>query len=262
MKSIEGKLVKIEGLENLIVVGDLHGDFNSFKKIVDEWRKQKGYIIFLGDYADRGSSGLEIIESLMELKKDKNVILLKGNHEDYDKYGRPSFSPCTLIHEVEQKMGEWKSYFSKKLEPFLNELNLAAIVDKILFVHGGISSRIRSIEDLKHPSKQIEEDVIWSDPKSDCGKGEFPNYRGAGVEFGTDIVQKVFSKLGVDLLIRSHQPTIAKYGPYFALNDMVIIISSTDIYGGIPHYLNIPGNKIDAIAKNSREILKYTKFLH
>ena len=260
MKKVSGKLVEIENLESLIVVGDLHGDLRSFERIVKIWEGKKGYIVFLGDYADRGSNGLEIIENLMELKKNENVVLLKGNHEDYDDQGRPSFSPCNLIYEVEQKRGSWNAYFSEKLKKFFDQLYLATKINSILLLHGGISSRIESIDDLKNPRKEIEEDVIWSDP-SDYN-GEVPNMRGAGVEFGEDITKIVLNRLGSSLLIRSHQPSLARNSPYLMHGNRVITISSTNVYGGIPHYLEIPGKKIQEISRNPGEIVKYTKFLH
>jgi predicted phosphodiesterase len=260
MKKINGKLVEIENLENLIIVGDLHGDLRSFERIVEKWKEKNGYIIFLGDYADRGHNGLEIIENLMELKNNENVILLKGNHEDYDDRGMPSFSPCNLIYEVIEKRKSWNTYFSEKLKKFFDQLYLATTVNNsILLLHGGISSKIKSLDDLKNPSREIEEDVIWSDP-SDY-EGEVPNMRGAGVEFGEDITKDVLNKLGFKLLIRSHQPSLARYSPHLMHENKVITISSTNVYGGIPHYLEISGKKIQEITKNPKEIIKYTKFL-
>lgn len=255
-----GKLVDIERPESLIVVGDLHGDLESFNKILSSWKNRKNnYIIFLGDYADRGENGLEIIESLNKLRDKENVVLLKGNHENYDERGNPLFNPCTLIDEVKYKRGYWNSYFSKHLMPFFDSLHLAAIVDKkILFVHGGISSNIKSLEDLRHPA-YVEEDILWSDPDT-LGKGEHPNRRGAGVEFGEDITERVLDNLKTSLLIRSHQPDLACNGPNLT-QKKVVTISSTNVYGGKPHYLEIPGSKISEIAISPLEIKNYAKFL-
>jgi len=262
MVKYTGKLAEIEDLESLIVVGDLHGDLESFNKILNIWKDDKNnYIIFLGDYADRGSNGLEIIEKLNKLKNKENVILLKGNHEDYDENGNPLFSPCDLIRGVESKYSYWNSYFSNHLNPFFNSLYLAAIAQKdILFVHGGISSKIKSWKDLKYPSREIEEDIIWSDPDQ-FENGEHPNTRGTGVEFGVDVTEKVLNELNAKLVIRSHQPNLAFNGPNFTHNNKVVTISSTSVYGGKPHYIEIPGSKISEIAKHPDKIKEYTKIL-
>ena len=259
VKNIEGKLVNIKNPESLTVVGDLHGDLESFEKILSNWsKKENNYIIFLGDYADRGKNGVEIIEKLIELKDKENVVLLKGNHEDYDYRGEPTFRPCTLYDEVRYKRGYWRNYFSEKLKPFFDGLYLVAIADqKIMFVHGGISSSIKSLDDLRQPELS-EKDVLWSDPTN--LKGEHFNSRGAGVEFGEDITETVLNNLGVSLLIRSHQPRLASNGPHLT-QKRVVTISSTNVYGGKPHYLEIPGSKISEIASSPIEIKKYTKFL-
>ena len=227
LKIIKGDFNKI------FVAGDLHGDFESYQKIKEIWKKEKNsLLIFLGDYADRGDRGYEIIEDLMELKNEERVILIKGNHEDYSEEGFPHFYPCTLINEVRKKFGDWGEYFSTKLKPFLESLNLAAILENyLLFVHGGISSKINSVEDLNNPSREIEIDVLWSDP---CEEGEYLNPRGAGVLFGREITEKICKILNVKRIVRSHQPRKAFERPYEEHGGKVITISSTKVYGGKP----------------------------
>jgi len=67
--------------KRIIAVGDLHGDLASFEKAISIWKEQPhSQIVFLGDYADRGHRGVEILEALMELSKNEDVICLKGNH--------------------------------------------------------------------------------------------------------------------------------------------------------------------------------------
>ena len=71
----------------VIVVGDIHGDLNQllypliyFLKNFDTVK----YIIFLGDYIDRGESNAyiyAIVKMLLNSPVFKNkVILLRGNH--------------------------------------------------------------------------------------------------------------------------------------------------------------------------------------
>jgi hypothetical protein len=78
--------------------GDLHGSIHSFLRTLQILIK-KGflqdnftiidphfYMIFLGDYTDRGKYGVEIWYTLARLKiaNPHNVIILRGNHEDAD----------------------------------------------------------------------------------------------------------------------------------------------------------------------------------
>ncbi len=91
-----------------ICKGDLHGDIHSFIKFV-EYLQEKGYtssenplkliapdlyLIFLGDYVDRGLYGVEVLYLLMLLKinNPSQVILVRGNHEDPDLNSVYSFS--------------------------------------------------------------------------------------------------------------------------------------------------------------------------
>jgi hypothetical protein len=232
--------------EKIIVVGDLHGYLKAFDSAVNYWRSQKGsYLLFLGDYADRGPDGLEIIEALKILVTEGNVVALKGNHEDYSESGNPRFQPCTLISEVEEKRGEWGNYFRNVLKPFFSQLYLAALLpERILFVHGGVSRRIENIESLKQPSARTEEDILWSDPVTTMG--ERPNQRGAGVEFGPDVTSRVMDNLGVCQIIRSHQPSLALKGPRYSHKTGIVTLSSTNVYPGKPFFLELE-NRTDGL---------------
>ncbi|MDD5353341.1 MAG: metallophosphoesterase family protein [Candidatus Omnitrophica bacterium] len=221
----------------IFVVGDLHGDLDAYNKILNEWEKENNTILlFLGDFADRGDFGVEIIESLIKIQNNKRVIILKGNHEDYNNDGTPNFNPCSFVKEATEKRGNWHGYFSNVIKPFFDKLDISAIImNKILFIHGGISSKIHSLNDLINPTHDIITDILWSDP-NEYIIDEQNNHRGCGVEFSEHVLTKVMKDLNVKLVIRSHQPNLAKKEPYIFRNKLVTI-SSTSIYGGKPHYL-------------------------
>jgi len=236
--------VKIIDEFPVFVFGDIHGDYETFSKIKELIKKEKGIFVFLGDYADRGDKGFEVIMDLIELQKEENIILLKGNHEDYDPSGNPTFYPCDLIEEVEVKYGSWNSFFKEIFKPFIDSLYLAVYIPGFaLLVHGGICSKIRSLRDIE----KYEECVLWSDPFE--GYGEYPNPRGRGVLFGKDITRRVLNNLKVKYLIRSHEPVKAALGPVFEHDRKVITIQSTRAYERYgyrmkPHYLIIEKDKL------------------
>ncbi|MFH1462022.1 MAG: metallophosphoesterase family protein [bacterium] len=83
-----------EDKSKVIVIGDLHGNYDALSKIIQDLIKRKilaqdlvikdGYkIVTLGDYIDRGSESLQTVMFLMILKiiNPQNYIMLKGNHE-------------------------------------------------------------------------------------------------------------------------------------------------------------------------------------
>lgn len=79
--------------------GDLHGSAHSFFRqlrslmdggYLDEdlhvvgLHKSDFFMLFLGDYVDRGPYGLEVLLTLLRLKRNNpmNVFMVRGNHED------------------------------------------------------------------------------------------------------------------------------------------------------------------------------------
>ena len=252
-------LVRKDFEGEILVAGDLHGDFEAFESIRDLFlSRPDSLLIFLGDYADRGPHGLEIVEGVTELvgKNEGRVLALKGNHEDY-REGMPYFSPCDLVREAEVKKGvRWTDYFPKFERGFLSKLHLAALIPKFaVLVHGGISSKVRVTRDLEKPSTGIEEDVLWSDPWEE--EGEYPNSRGAGVLFGPDVSEAFTKMLGVKFLIRSHEPANAFAGPHVTHSGRVLTISSTRVYGGKAFVLTFkpdPTLTAEDLCKRVREL--------
>lgn len=90
------RLIAQPGTE-LVFFGDLHGSVHSLKrdleKLKDEGfidnsfklKKSNSYMVFLGDYIDRGIYGVEVMYTLARLviANPERVILVRGNHEDY-----------------------------------------------------------------------------------------------------------------------------------------------------------------------------------
>lgn len=249
---------RLAKINQLIIIGDIHGDYECFQKAQSLFDPTQDCIIFLGDYADRGTSGIEVIEGLKGFIQNypMRVIALKGNHEDYTQRGEPCFRPCSLIYEADHKRSGWRSFFRDKFQPFLFNLYLGVLIpEKILFVHGGISRRIESIENLRWPSRLVEKDVLWSDPYE--GEGEYPNMRGAGVIFGTDISKDTCQKIGVKRVIRSHQPRKAWKEPSIEHDGRIITISSTRVYGHKAYALKLPTDKLDVAFQDLEKYVVY-----
>lgn len=69
--------------KRLIAIGDIHGQFDMLMKLMDKINpSEEDFFVFIGDYIDRGRKSKEVINYLIEFKKNYNAVFLKGNHED------------------------------------------------------------------------------------------------------------------------------------------------------------------------------------
>ena len=106
------KLEVPEGSE-VFFHGDFHGDVQSFITALEWLNEQKYlkgfrivrdnfYMVFLGDYTDRGLFGTEVLYTLMQLKlaNPDRVFMARGNHEDISLIARYGF-----FHEGRAKFG-------------------------------------------------------------------------------------------------------------------------------------------------------------
>ena len=72
---VRGGLVYLPLHGKVLVVGDLHGDMNSLIHIlarsgyIEEENKNLPYLVFLGDYGDRGEESIEVYCLILKLKK-------------------------------------------------------------------------------------------------------------------------------------------------------------------------------------------------
>jgi len=72
-------------------IGDIHGRLDLLKKLLHtieadraiEWGVRETYVVFLGDYVDRGFQSRQVIEFLMSYRlAGITPVFLRGNHED------------------------------------------------------------------------------------------------------------------------------------------------------------------------------------
>lgn len=68
---------------NLFVIGDVHGCYETFLKMLAHWDKEQEILIQLGDLIDRGNKSPEVVKLARQLKSEypDQAVFLKGNHE-------------------------------------------------------------------------------------------------------------------------------------------------------------------------------------
>ncbi|MEM3731108.1 MAG: metallophosphoesterase [Candidatus Bathyarchaeia archaeon] len=215
--SVLGRLIKLYPEGDALIVGDLHGDLES---LIDIFRKSNflhemdcrnnAFLIFLGDYGDRGEYSKEVYYTILKLKVlfPEQVILMRGNHEGPEDL---LASPHDLPMEFQIKFGEkWLSAYSKIRELFNCLYNAVLVEERCLMIHGGLPQYAKTIEDLAyahktHPKQSFLEEMLWSDPNEFIEK-TCASPRGAGKLFGKEVTNEVLNRFNVKILVRGHEP--------------------------------------------------------
>jgi serine/threonine protein phosphatase 1 len=141
-------------MQKIFVVGDIHGCFDKLCALMDKIpiNFNRDQLIFIGDYIDRGSSSLEVVDYLIDLKKRlPGTIFLKGNHEDMlENYLDGSDRFTYLLNGGQQTLD---AYLNRPNNPgeypvppahieFFNSLHLYYQTDDYIFVHAGLRKKV------------------------------------------------------------------------------------------------------------------------
>jgi serine/threonine protein phosphatase 1 len=141
-------------MQKIFVVGDIHGCFDKLCALMDKIpiNFKQDQLIFIGDYIDRGSSSLEVVEYLIDLKKRwPATIFLKGNHEDMlEKYLDGSDRFTYLLNGGQRTLD---AYLNRPNNPgeypvppahleFFKSLHRYYQTDDYIFVHAGLRKKV------------------------------------------------------------------------------------------------------------------------
>jgi serine/threonine protein phosphatase 1 len=153
----------------LFAIGDIHGCFNSLKKLMEEKMQitQSDKVVLLGDYIDRGSQSRQVIDYIIELKdKGFDIIALRGNHEEMllEAYNEELVSRW-ILNGGSETLKSFGIKSIKELEPnyldFFRSLPLFFEFNHCLFVHAGFNDEIQDpFEDTYHMIWRCREKYI------------------------------------------------------------------------------------------------------
>ncbi|ESL09076.1 serine/threonine protein phosphatase [Trypanosoma rangeli SC58] len=219
----ESTLLRVQG--SAVICGDLHGQFFDLLKLFElggEPGEQQ--YIFLGDYVDRGSFGVEVVLLFMAYKicHPGHFFLIRGNHES-----RHLTSYFNFKREVEYK---YSLELYEEIMSAFDCLPLACLLNSsFLCVHGGLSPEIRHLEDIdlihrfrEPPSSGPMCDLLWSDPIPEyteeatlSGPLFSPNtIRGCSYSYSHEAVCRFLEANGLLGLIRGHEAQTEGYHLY------------------------------------------------
>jgi serine/threonine-protein phosphatase 2A catalytic subunit/serine/threonine-protein phosphatase PPG1 len=218
----------IENVEGkVIVVGDLHGNIDDLLHIIYQHGLPNRHLkyLFLGDYVDRGENSLETILFLFCLKIQfpDYVYTLRGNHEFVEMCSFYGFS-----EECVTRLGMLDgSEAFKEITGVFPYLPLAAVVQKDFFaVHGGISSHINTLDDIRkvdrfsivdYRQSDVVADLVWGDPRKFRNETILTrkSERGIGEIFSEAKVKLFLKNNNMSTILRAHEVCQNGYNEVF-----------------------------------------------
>jgi hypothetical protein len=195
----EAKLIQLES-GRVIFVGDTHGDLDASEKIIHRYLKAKNKLVFLGDYVDRGPASLENINFLLgqKIQHPDSLHLLMGNHEGYDAL---NFYPADFWEGLDGELHQ------RYIEVFSHLPLAVSTPNGIIALHGALPnvSGLEDIDSIKSGSAEWHQ-ITWGDWQE--REGEFLGIapQTGRPQFGRGWFEEIMSRLGKNVLIRSHQP--------------------------------------------------------
>lgn len=171
-----------------IVISDIHGHLKELQSLLHQvlYSPHKDKLILLGDYMDRGRENKRTIAFIKKLQKEnKNVILLKGNHDDsfvsavnglYEKEDLYTWAIYNGGYSTLLDYADYRDYSSledyiKYIREnhyddveFLSNLPLYYEDDKHIYVHAGINPVLRDWKNsLENEFLFIRDRFIYND---------------------------------------------------------------------------------------------------
>ncbi|KAF1756937.1 hypothetical protein GCK72_013392 [Caenorhabditis remanei] len=225
----------LELVAPVIVFGDIHGQLSDLLEFVKQVGRPPDFqYLLLGDYVDRGDKSLETVVWLfcMKILFPKKVHLLRGNHEVRRVNALYGFKE-ELVRKRNDHM--WKVF-----NDVFAELPICASINrKILCMHGGISTEIKSWLTLSEMSKSrfhkdcengIVVQMLWADPNRNEDKCRFNRPRGISNLFGQTAIEELCTALDIDLVIRAHE--LKDNGYAFEFDNQLLTVFSAPYYSG------------------------------
>jgi serine/threonine protein phosphatase 1 len=167
----------------IYAIGDIHGRLDLLGALLGSIDAdlagrpaERHLLVFLGDYIDRGTFSRETIDRLVILRKERDCIFLKGNHEQiaikclsnpalFDQWMRLGGLETLLSYGVAsdhfssaKPIAALQAAFHQALPQahfgFFRDLQLSFTCGDFFFAHAGVKPGIEL-------SQQLENDLLW-----------------------------------------------------------------------------------------------------
>lgn len=187
MRDLKILKLNLDYSKRILCVSDIHGGYNlldsNLKKV--NYNPENDYLFILGDVINRGENSFDSIKYIIELCKNKNVYMIKGNHEE-DFYNRNDLQrdmiktyvtlETSLLHDIlkdvdtstftEDDIFDYVYDNHKYIFDFIEKLPDMIETEKFIFVHSAyfdtntVSSVVRTADYLHHDYKSKDKWII------------------------------------------------------------------------------------------------------
>lgn len=217
----EGRFIHLPAEEPIVFVGDTHGDLEATKRVFARFPTREHVIVFLGDYVDRGRDSAGNLDLILRTKLayPERVFLLMGNHEGW---AVAAFSPADFWQGL-------SSHEERAIAQALSEMPFAAWHPRgVLALHGALPDvdAVEEIEDIELGTSNWRR-ITWGDWADTPGYVVDPGVLGRPT-FGRDAFETIADRLGLKVLVRSHQPS----APVLLFEERCLTIFTSTAYGG------------------------------
>lgn len=250
------KIVTLDDRPRLVFIGDTHGDLEASEKIwnhyKDEVEDKQIYLVFLGDYVDRGNQSKENIDFLLSKKENhpEGVVLLLGNH---DAYHLRNLRPADF----------WQSLNKDEYDYYKDLMNLPWLAQSegLVASHGCLPF-ISDLGRLENPSDDIFEEendldvpiwisTAWGDLNRSISGAQMDPLTGRP-QFGKEVVLEYMQNHDWNVLIRAHQPGMQGWS--FASNVLTLFTSQAYVDMGRAKEKNLAVVELEGGVSDSGDV--------
>lgn len=253
---LKKKIVTEDCNSSVFFIGDTHGAIQESFKLVDFFYKilqfdKKIKIVFIGDYVDRNPYDLENLTLItaFHLLYPKNVVLVRGNHEDRlinTHYGFIDNLLRTFREKGEELYEEVIKFFTHLPIAHIAQMHSGEKLARVMAVHGGIpidplnflepaileeiEPKLKCEVDKSDDMDVYSVSMLWSDP-DEMIQGILTGAHLHGrMRFGFPIFKSFIDANKINLVVRGHQKWNNGYHSFFG--GKLYSLFSTQTYDG------------------------------